>query len=43
MFGLRRIGKTLLLKEFIRRTLVEDKEAVPAWAGANIGILTPGL
>lgn len=31
LFGLRRIGKTLLLKEFIRRTLAEDPEIVPVY------------
>ena len=31
MFGLRRIGKTLLLKEFIRRTLAEDRKAAPVY------------
>src|SRR3989304_8599810 len=30
LFGLRRIGKTLLLKEFIRRILAEDRAIVPA-------------
>jgi AAA+ ATPase superfamily predicted ATPase len=31
LFGLRRIGKTLLLKEFLRRTLAEDKSVVPIY------------
>ncbi len=31
LFGLRRIGKTLLLKEFIRRTLAQDKSIVPVY------------
>ncbi len=31
LFGLRRIGKTLLLKEFIRRILAEDRAIVPAY------------
>jgi len=31
LFGLRRIGKTLLLKEFIRRTLAHDKTIVPVY------------
>jgi AAA+ ATPase superfamily predicted ATPase len=31
LFGLRRIGKTLLLKEFMRRTLVETAGVVPVY------------
>ena len=31
LFGLRRIGKTLLLKEFLRRTLAKDKSVVPIY------------
>jgi AAA+ ATPase superfamily predicted ATPase len=31
LFGLRRIGKTLLLKEFIRQTLAQDKTVVPIY------------
>jgi len=31
IFGLRRIGKTLLLKEFIRELLAQDKAIVPAY------------
>lgn len=31
LFGLRRIGKTLLLKEFIRRTLLETPALVPVY------------
>jgi AAA+ ATPase superfamily predicted ATPase len=31
LFGLRRIGKTLLLKEFIRRTLVESSGVAPVY------------
>ncbi len=31
LFGLRRIGKTLLLKEFIRRTLAEERSILPIY------------
>lgn len=31
LFGLRRIGKTLLLKEFIRRTLAEERSILPVY------------
>jgi len=31
LFGLRRIGKTLLLKEFIRRTLKSSKNVIPVY------------
>ena len=31
LFGLRRIGKTLLLKEFMRRTLSETSNVIPIY------------
>ncbi|MDZ7290370.1 MAG: ATP-binding protein [candidate division KSB1 bacterium] len=31
LFGLRRIGKTLLLKEFVRRTLAQNEKIVPVY------------